>query len=91
MSRAETFPVPLKYIDVMRSRHTDLDVAQEKRLDDCWNVDEDRSLSDSWTGFTKFTLLKETPPRGTMWSRPDHVWPEAWSRIGKAAQTREEQ
>ena len=26
--REETFPVPLKYIDVMRSTHTDLDVAK---------------------------------------------------------------
>ena len=60
--KEETFPVPLKYIDVMRSTHTDLGVAQEKRIDYYWNVDEDRSLSDSWTGFTKFTLLKEPPP-----------------------------
>ena len=25
-------------------------------------------LSDSWTGFTQFTLLKEKPPEGSMWS-----------------------
>ena len=36
---------------------------QEKRIDDYWNVDENKSLSDSWTGFTKFTLLKETSKR----------------------------
>ena len=53
--KEETFPFPLKYIDVMRSTCTYLDVAQEKRIDDYWNVDEDRRLSDSWTGFTKFT------------------------------------
>ena len=53
----ESFPVPLKYIDVNRSTHTDLDVAQEKRIDDHRNVDGNRSLSDSWTGFTRFTLL----------------------------------
>ena len=45
--------------DVMRSTNTELDVAQEKRIHDCWNVDENRSLSDSWTWFTKFTVLKE--------------------------------
>ena len=28
---------------------------QEKRVDDYWNVDSNRSLSDSWKGFTKFT------------------------------------
>ena len=44
------FPVPLKYIDVIRSTHTDLDVTHEKRIDDHWNVDGNRNLSDSWTG-----------------------------------------
>ena len=62
------FPIPLKYIDVIRSTHTDLDVAQEKRIDDYWNVDEKRNLSDSRTCFTRFTLLNETPPKGHMWS-----------------------
>ena len=54
--REESFPVPLKYIDVIRSTHTDLDVAQEKRNYDYWDVDENRHLSGSWTGFTRFTL-----------------------------------
>ena len=45
--KEESFPIPLKYIDVIRSTHTDLDVAQEKRIDDYWNVDGDRNLSDS--------------------------------------------
>ena len=100
--KEESFPIPLKYIDVNRSTHTDLDVAQEKRIDDCWNVDGDRNLSDSWTDSTIFTLLNETPPKGYMWSRrrltkiqttsrPDHLWPDAWTRIGKAAQRREKQ
>ena len=86
----------------MKSTHTDLDVALEKRIDDCWNVDGNRSLSDSWTGFTRFTLLNETPPKGWMWSgarltkiqttsRPDHRWPGAWTRFGKAARRRENQ
>ena len=51
--------------------HTNLDVAQEKRIDDYWNVDGDRNLSDLSTGFTRFTLLNETPPKGYMWSRGD--------------------
>ena len=42
--REESFPSSLKYIDVTRSTHTDMDVAQEKRIDDYWNVDENRSL-----------------------------------------------
>ena len=55
-SREESFPVPLKYIDVSRTTHTNLDVKQEKRIDDYWNIDGSRDLSDPWTGFTQFTL-----------------------------------
>ena len=53
--REESVPIPLKYIDVSRTTHTNLDVKQEKRIDDCWNIDESRDLSDHWTGFTRFT------------------------------------
>ena len=37
--REESFPIPLKYIDVSRPTHTNLDVKQEKRIDDYWNID----------------------------------------------------
>ena len=57
--REESFPVPLKYIDVSRTTHTNLDVKQDKRIDDNWNIDGSRDLSDPWTGFTQFTLLDE--------------------------------
>ena len=65
--REESFPIPLKYIDVSRTTHTNLDVKQEKRIDDYWNIDGSRNLSDPWTGFTQFTLLEEKPPEGFMW------------------------
>ena len=98
----ETFSIPLKSIDVTSSTHVDLDVMQQKRIDDYWNVDSNRSLSDSWRGFTKFTLLKENSPKKFLWSgrrltkvqtttRPDRVWPKVWTKIGKAAQNREKQ
>ena len=58
--KEESFPISLKYIDVTRNTHTNLEVLQEKRIDDCWNVDV--------TGFTKFTLLNQKPPQGYMWS-----------------------
>ena len=84
------------------STYTDLDVGQEKRIDGYWNVDQNRNLSDSWSCFTRFTLLNEKPPKGYMWSgwrltkiqttsRPDHIWPDAWTRIRNAAQRREKQ
>ena len=83
MPREESFLIPLKYIDVNRSTHTDLDVAQERRIDDFWNVEENRSLSNSWTGFTRFTLLNETPPKGYMWSgRTDKNSNDITSRYG---------
>ena len=40
--REESFPIPLKYIDVPRTTHTNLDVKQEKRIDDYWNIDGSR-------------------------------------------------
>ena len=41
---------------------------KEKRIDDHWNVDSSRHWSDSWIGFTKFTILKVKLPKGYMWS-----------------------
>ena len=65
--REESFPIPLKCIDVSRVTCTNLDVQQEKRIDDYWNIDGSRDLSDPWIGFTRFTLLEEKPPDGYMW------------------------
>ena len=79
-----------------------MNVKQEKRIDDYWNIDGSRDLSDPWTGFTQFTLLEEKPPDGDMWSgwrltrkqltsRPDHLWPELWKTMGKHAKLKEKQ
>ena len=86
------------------STHTDLDVAQEKRVDDHWKVDGNRNLSDSWTEVSRdlhfwTKLLREDKcGAGGDWqkiipttSRPDHTWHDAWTRIGKAAQRRDKQ
>ena len=83
--REESFPIPLKYIDVTRTTHTNLDVKQERRNDDYWKID---------------ALLEEKPPNGYMWSgerltrkqlisRPDHLWPELWKSMGKHAKLKE--
>ena len=87
--REESFPIPLKYIDVSRTARTNLNVKQERRIDDYWNIDGSRDLSDSWTGFTP---LEEKPSDGKMWSgerltkrqvtsRPDHFWPDLWIKL----------
>ena len=100
--REESFPIPLKYIDVSRTTHTNLDVKQERRIGDYWNIDGSRDLSDYWTGFTQFTLLEEKPPNGYMWSRgrltrkqltsrPDYLWPEPWTKLGRNAKLKERQ
>ena len=79
-----------------------MDVKQEKRIDDCWNIDVSRDLSDPLTGFTQFTILEEKPLEGYMWSggrltrkqltsRPDHLWPELWKSMGKHAKLKEKQ
>ena len=79
-----------------------MDVKQEKRIDDYWNIDGSRDLSDLWTGFTQFTLLEEKPPDGNMWSgwrltrkqltsRPDHLWPELWTELERNDKLKEKQ
>ena len=96
----ESFPIPLKYIDVSRTTRTNLDVKQERRIDACWSIDGSRDLSDSWIGFTQFTVLEEKPPDGHVWSgrrltrrqltsRPDHLWPELWIKLGRNAELKE--
>ena len=50
-TREESCPIPMIYIDVTRATHTTLDVMQESRIDDYWNIDRSRDLSDSWTRF----------------------------------------
>ena len=98
--REESFPIPMKCIDISRTTHTNLDVRQESRIDDCWLIYGSRDLSDSWTGFTQFTLLSEKTPDGYMWSggrltkrqatsRPDHSWPELWRGMARHAKLRE--
>ena len=39
----------------------------ETHIDDYWNVDGDRELSDAWTGLTRFIFLNEKPPDGYTW------------------------
>ena len=66
MPKEESFPIPLKYIAVTRTTHTSLDVLLGKHIEDDWNADEDRELSDASTGwFHKIYLLNERPPDET--------------------------
>ena len=51
--REESFPIPLKYIDFSRTTHTKMEVKQERRIDDDWNIEGSRDLSEPRTGFTQ--------------------------------------
>ena len=90
------------HFNTLMLHHTGLEIMQERKIDDYWNVDSCKPLSVFWRGFTKIHFIEREPPKGYMWSRerltkiqttirPDHVWPEFWMKIGKAAQNREKQ
>ena len=87
--KEETFPIPLKHIDVTRATHTILDVLQGHRTDDYRSVDVDRSLSDSWENSQSSLYLKRNLQRDVCGlgerltkiqatTRPDYLWPETW-------------
>ena len=60
----ESFPIPLKYIDVSRTTRTNLDVMQERRIDDYWNIDGSRDLSDFLDRFhSVYSIGRETSRR----------------------------
>ena len=68
----------------------------ESDIEDYWNVDGERELSDAWTGFTRFVLLNESHMMDThgldvrlarkqTTSRPDDVWPDMRTRMSDVA------
>ena len=63
VQKEETFPIPLNFIYVTGSTHTDLDVTQEKHVDDFWNVDSNRNLSDSWKVSRSLLYGKKNIPK----------------------------
>ena len=56
--KEESFAIPLRCIDVTSTTNTSLVVMLEKHIDDYWNVDGDREVSDSWTGFKRFNCVE---------------------------------
>ena len=94
----ESIPIPLKDIDVTRTTDTTLDVMSEKHIEDYWNVDGEKELSNAWTDFTRFIVLKETTTRWIytvregrltrkqMTSRPDTVWPDIWKHMSDGSE-----
>ena len=71
----DSSPIPLKYIDVSRTTHTNLDVKQERRIDDYWNVDWQRNTSRRiyvlrfWRLIEKARLISQARTVGRKWER----------------------
>ena len=90
--REEPFPVPLRYIDVSRTTDTNLDVKQQRRIDDYWNVDGVKRFVWFLDNFhSVHSIRRETSRRiyvvqvrdwrgKQLTSRPDFLWPELWER-----------
>jgi hypothetical protein len=90
-------PIPLEYLDVMRTTTTELG-ANEAFIEDHWigrresDGDPDKELSSWWTGTTIFMLRQKTPPPKFTWvmgrlikeqktNRPPSVYPEQWTTM----------
>ena len=56
--REESFPMPIKCIDVTRTTRTSPDAFLENNIDDYWNVDGERELSDARTGPHKIYFVE---------------------------------
>ena len=95
--REESIPIPLQYLDVTRTTHTNLDVKQEKRIDD-FGISMGQEIC-LIHGQVSLSLLywkknQETDICGSvgdinerklLTSRPDHLWPELWKNMRKNA------
>ena len=77
----------LEYIDVVRQTKTNLDILEETIVDDVWNIDAKRHLSENWSGSVAFRILNESPLKCYSWedgrwtktqvtSKLETIWPE---------------
>ena len=60
-----SFPLPIKFIDVVGEPETNVDHLEETMIDDFWTVDESQVPSDSWSGPTRFRIITKRPPKVT--------------------------
>ena len=86
----------MNYIDVQRQTKTSIDGLHEATINDYWNTDGNKSLSEPWIGVTRFELLHRNSPEGHVWgqgrltktqvcTRTGHICREEWS-TAKSAQ-----
>ena len=82
--KEEGFPIPLRYIDVIRRTRATSDMLQENRIDDYRNVDGGRNLSDPWASSTQFIVQWRTSFRFcVVWGTADKNSSihKAWSSV----------
>ena len=90
----ENSPIPVQYLDILRTTKTDLEDSLEVNTKDFWTKDGNRSLSSEWTGETMFRILRPIPPPNHEWvdgrltkmqktTRPASCWPETWKTLSK--------
>jgi hypothetical protein len=93
-------PIPLKYIDILRSTSTDIRDKVESEVKDIWYDTDDKKLSVPWIGKTTFILLRPKLADGWYWiggratqkqktTRPDSLIPEVWGPMKKSDKARE--
>ena len=99
--REESFTIPLKYIEKAASMIIGISMDQEI----CLILGQVSISLLYWKKNLQTdicTLLEEKPPVGYTWSgwrltrkqltsRPDHLWPELWKKMGKNAKLNEKQ
>ena len=65
----------------MRQTKTSIDVLHQATIDDCWDIDGHKSLSELWIGVTRFEELNNSPPEGQRKAR--NIWAEENPKIGR--------
>ena len=63
----ETFPIPLKYVDVMRQTHTSICNVSEHIINGLCTEAKEVNLSEEWTGSTRFQILRARLLEGYKW------------------------
>ena len=85
----DDFPMPLKWLDVMRFTATSIPETGMRSIDDYWIADGNEELAFEWTGNTRSPILKPQAKQSYKWvegcetkiqktTRPDNVWSELW-------------
>ena len=91
-------PIHLNYIDGQRQTKTSIDVLHvaTQTIDDDWNIDGDKRLSEPWIGMTKIRIAQQNPTRKThvgsrqtditrscnkTWTKAVHKWAEDETKL----------